>query len=153
MAFFFLALVIVTTQLKLSRSEVSSFASQFNTAFRDVQIADLSGATTEEVHGLVTQLNSVLQTEDRLNTSSSQNTTMRIQLREQINSTLTAIEDMALEAATDSAAKTSKNHLIAYSLAPIGAAFGTIVYYYCVLLWHKYRIKRLFRMKINLRER
>jgi len=138
-------------QVSLSKSQTIGFNSQFNTVVRDVQLADLSGATPDQMHALVRQLNSVLQMENQLNNLPSEDTTMRIQLSDQINGTLALIDAQATQAAASASTRTSMSHLIAYSCAPIAAAFGTIVYYYVVSLWRKYRIKRLFRMKVALR--
>ena len=103
------------------------------------------------MHALVRQLNSVLQMENQLNNLPSEDTTMRVQLSNQINGTLALIDAQATQVAASASTRTSMSHLIVYSFAPIAAAFGTIVYYYVVSLWRKYRIKRLFRMKVALR--
>jgi hypothetical protein len=145
---FAIALIIQTPNL--SRSQASGSKPQFNDVVRDLQLADSSGATINEMHRLVTQLNSVLQMQEQLNNSSPQNTAMRMQLAERINSTLASVDSQAIQFATSAKANTATNHLIGYSLAPIGATIGTALYYYSILLWRKYRTKRTLRMKISM---
>lgn len=140
-------------QPQLVTSQLVGSESQLNRVVQDVQKADSSGATPNEMRGLVTQLNSVIQLQNELTSLPSQDTDRRAQVLEQINRTLSSIDGEAIQIAANASERTSLNHSIAYSSAIAAAVLGTIVYYYGGLLWRKYRIKRIMEMKITLPER
>jgi methyl-accepting chemotaxis protein len=138
---------------QLVTSQLVGSDSQFNRVVQDVQKTDSSGATPDEMRGLVTQLNTVIQLQNELDSLPPQDTDKRAQALEQINRTLTSIDGEAIRIAVNASERTSLNHLVAYSSGIAAAVLGTIVYYYGTLLWRKYRIKRIMGMRITLRER
>jgi hypothetical protein len=119
-----------------------------NKAFQDVQSAESSGASPDEIQGLLAQLNSVLQLQDELQSVPPQDTQMRTQLLGQIESNLSSVDQNAIQIATVASQRTSMNHVIAYSLGVAGAVLGTLAYYCVMLVFRKYRVKRTFGMRI-----
>jgi len=146
---FILALI---AQPQLVTSQLVGSESQFNRLVRDVQTADSSGATPDEMHALVTQLNTLIQLQNKLGSLPPQATDRRIQALQQINRTLNSIDGEAIQIAVNASERTSLDHLVAYSSGIVAAVLGTIVYYYGGLLWRKYRIKRIMGMRMMLRE-
>lgn len=129
-------------------SESVETQSLLNKALQDVQRAESSGASPDEIQGLLAQLNSVLQLQDDLQNVPSQDTQRRAQLLGQIEGKLNSVDQNAIQIATVASQRTSTNHLIAYSLGVVGAVLGTIAYYCVMLLYRKYRINRTFGMRI-----
>jgi leucyl-tRNA synthetase len=112
--------------------------SQFNVVIQDVQKAETAGANSEEMQGLVNQLNKVLELQ---NQNSTQNQAV-------INNVLTTIDNEANQIQTAASQRTSINHLTAYAAGFIGAILATIVTHFGTQFWRKYRIKRTFQMKL-----
>jgi hypothetical protein len=132
----------------LVASQSTDYNTQLNNVISDVQKAELAGAKPEEINGLLVQLNSVVALHDELQNLPAQETDKRAQLMAQIGSKLSTVDAQAIQLAAHASQRTQMDHVFAYSFGIIGAVMGTVVYYYGILLWRKYRIKRTFRMRI-----
>ena len=121
---------------------------QLNAVIQDIRKAESAGAKPGEMRQLIDQMNSVSQLQDQIQNLSPQDIGKKAQLLGEINSTLSSIDAQAIQLETTAAQRTYMDHVIAYSSGVIGAVIGTVAYYYGVLLYRRYRIKRTFQMKI-----
>jgi len=122
--------------------------SQLNKTIQDVQRAESAGADTEEMNGLIIQLNYVLELQNQLNNIPQEDVNSRTKIVGQINSTISTIDAEANQIEMVASQRTLINHLVTYSSGAIAAAIATIACHYSILLWRKYRIKRTFQMRI-----
>jgi len=136
--------LIVIPMLVSSQSEGIALS----TTLQDLQRAQAAGATQTEMQRLVDELNSIVNLQTELQ-SMSPSDMRRDQLLSEINSTLTTVDAQAVQLESVAAQRTYLNHVYAYSLGVIGAIVGTVVYYYGLILYRRYRIKQTFRMKIT----
>jgi hypothetical protein len=121
---------------------------QLSMVIQDIRKAESAGAERGEMQRLIDQMNSVSQLQDQMQNLSPQDVEKRAQLLGEINSTLSSIDAEANQLETIAAQRTYVGHVIAYSSGVVGAVIGTVAYYYGVLLYRRYRIKRTFQMKI-----
>jgi TolA-binding protein len=133
-----LTVAILSINLATVKSQTTSPQSQLNLVIQDVQKAESAGANSEEMQGLVVQLNRIIQLQ---NQNSTQN-------QSEINNGLTTIDSEANQIQTTASQRTSINHLTAYATGLIGAMLATIVSHFALQFWRKYQIKRTFQMKI-----
>jgi len=133
-----LTLAILSITLTTVKSQSTGPQSQFNLVIQDVQKAESAGANSEEMQGLVDQLNRVIELQ---NQNSTQN-------QPEINNALTTIDNEANQIQTTASQRTSINHLTTYATGFIGAILATIISHFAIQFWRKYRIKRTFQMKI-----
>ncbi|HKM78907.1 MAG TPA: hypothetical protein VJZ03_07500 [Candidatus Bathyarchaeia archaeon] len=133
-----LAVAILSINLATVKSQLNGPQSQFNLVIQDVQKAESAGANSEEMQGLVVQLNRIIELQ---NQNSTQN-------QPEINGALTSIDSEANQIQTTASQRTSINHLTTYATGFIGAILATIVSHFALQFWRKYQIKRTFQMKI-----
>src|SRR5208282_4961238 len=133
-----LTVTILSTTLATVKSQSGGPQSQFNLVIQDVQKAESAGANSEEMQGLVVQLNKIIELQ---NQNSTQN-------QPAINNALTTIDSEANQIQTTASQRTSINHLTTYATGFIGAILATIVSHLGLQFWRKYQIKRTFQMKI-----
>jgi hypothetical protein len=129
-------------------SQSTDYNTRLNTIIEDVRKAELAGARPEEINGLLVQLDSVIALQDELRSTPAQEAEKRAQLTAQINSTLSTVDAQAIQLAGIASQRSQVEDMITYSSGVIGAVIGTVVYYYGILLWRKYRIKRILRVRI-----
>jgi hypothetical protein len=119
-------------------------------ALAAIQNAESAGATQSEVSPLVTMLNDALQSRQRaLSITMPEGASERIQLFRQINQTLATVQGQADELATVASHRTYMHKLGAYAIAAIAAILGTAGCAFTVACYEKYRIKRVFQMRVR----
>jgi pantothenate kinase len=123
-------------------------SAQLNSVFQDVLKAEAAGATTKEIHGLLVELNSVLELQDQLQQLGPGDNYKRMNIQQQVNSTLVTVDSQANQIEETAAQRTFMNHIYLYGSGIIGALLVSLTYHYGVLLWRKQRIKRIFRMTV-----
>ena len=96
---------------------------------------------------LVNQLNTVVGLEDQVHGLSPQDP-QRASLLAQINATLTNVDGEAKQLQVTAAQRTYMDHVYAYTGGVVAAVIATVAYFYAMLLYQKYRIKRTFQMRI-----
>ena len=136
----------------LVTSQLSQPEPQLNKVIQDVLKAEMAGARPEEVRSLVTQLNFVIELEERLQNLDQQDENSRTQLLGKISSTLTSVDAEANQVELTATQRTFTNDLITYSLVGAGAVGATLTYQYAISLRQKYRGKRVLRMQIIPKE-
>ena len=139
----FVSLVAYPT-LVTSQSENT----QLNTTLQDLQKAESFGAKPSEMQRLIDQMNFIANLEIQLQNLPPQDTARRAQLFDEINSTLASVDAQAIQLETIASQRTYMDHVITYSTGMIGAILGTMAYYFGLLLYMQYRIRRTLRMKI-----
>jgi len=97
---------------------------------------------------LIDQMNFIANLEIQLQNLPPQDTARRAQLFDEINSTLASVDAQAIQLETIASQRTYMDHVITYSTGMIGAILGTMAYYFGLLLYMQYRIRRTLRMKI-----
>jgi hypothetical protein len=97
---------------------------------------------------LIERMNSVVVLERQLENLPVQNNVTKTRLLEEINSTLASVDAQAVQLEMTASQRTYVHHVIAYLSGLIGAVIGTIAYYFGLVLYVRYRIKRTFRMRI-----
>jgi TolA-binding protein len=133
-----LTVAILSITLTTVKSQSTDPQSQLNLVIQDVQKAEAAGANSEEMQGLVVQLNKIIELQ---NQNSTQN-------QPEINNALTTIDSEANQIQITASQRTSINHLTTYATGFIGAILATIVSHLTLQFWRKYQIKRTFQMKI-----
>lgn len=123
-----------------------------NKVIQDVQKAQLAGANPDEIQKLVVQLNHVAELQNLLQTLPPENTDRRIRVLSEINSSLTTIDDEAIQLQSVASQRTSTSYVSIYSSGMVGAAVATAAYYFGCQLWRKHRIKRILRMRITAKQ-
>jgi hypothetical protein len=121
---------------------------QLNTTLQDLQKAESFGAKPSEMQRLIDQMNFIANLEIQLQNLPPQDTARRAQLFDEINSTLASVDAQAIQLETIASQRTYMDHVITYSTGMIGAILGTMAYYFGLLLYMQYRIRRTLRMKI-----
>ena len=142
-----LAIALVTFimyPLVASQSE----AIQLNQAMQDIRRAESAGAEPGELQKLVDRMNYATQLQMEEQSLPAQDTDRKMKLQAEISSTLTSVDAEANQLEATAAERTYYGHLAAYSIALIGALIATAVYYYGLLFYKRYRVKRTFQMKI-----
>ena len=142
-------LLPLTAQTVTSASQpTEELQPQFSRAFVLVRRAEATGATHEEVAGLVLLLNKALQLDEeatRLPTSDAQRAT----LLAQVDETLGRVETEATRLEVTASQRTFTNRMIAYVSGGVAAFLATLAYAYTSDIWRRYRIKRTFQMRIS----
>lgn len=128
-------------------SQTGASQPELSTVLEDVRKAELSGGNTAEMQKLVNQLNTVVGLEDQVHGLSPQDP-QRASLLAQINATLTNVDGEAKQLQVTAAQRTYMDHVYAYTGGVVAAVIATVAYFYAMLLYQKYRIKRTFQMRI-----
>jgi hypothetical protein len=121
---------------------------QLNVAIEAVRKAEAVGAEPQELAGLVGKLNSVLDLESQLQTLNPQEADKRSQLLSEISVRLIDVDTEANQIEAIASQRTMSNHIFAYVLAGIGAAFASGASYCTLLFWRKSKAKRILQLKI-----
>jgi hypothetical protein len=145
---FVIAAVVLLAHTSSVVSQPTNMQPSLNTVIQDVQKAEVAGANTAEMDGLLTQLNSVVALQNQLQNLSPKDTQRQSELGGQIASELTAIDMTANQTEIAASQRTSRDHILSYTIGVIGALVATVISHYSLLLWRKYRTKRAFQMKI-----
>ena len=142
------AIVVISliTYPILARSQSENV--QLSMTLQDLQRAESAGATPTEMQGLIDQMNSIIPLQSQLQNLPVQDTARRVQLLGQINATLTSVDSQANQLETTASQRTYMNRVISYSSGIVGAIMATAAYYYGMVLYRRYRIKRTFQMKV-----
>ena len=143
----FALLVLVHPSLVVSQSDQSP---SFNGVIQDVLRAESAGATPEELKGLTGQLNSILNLQDELQNPEYSN--RQSQILGQISNASASVDSEATQMQVTASHRTFTAHIIAFSVAGIGAVCATIVSHYVILLWKKARNKRVLQLRLVARE-
>jgi len=149
----FLASVVMIISLIAGIGYVSSESEngQLNMTLEDLRRAELAGAKPSEMEGLISQMNSVAQFESQLQHLPPQDATRRVELLEEVKNTLTSVDVQAIELAQIASQRTYVGRAVTYLTGVICAVIGTVGYYCGVMLYRRYRTRRIFRMKIVLK--
>jgi hypothetical protein len=122
---------------------------RFNQAIVQVHKAELAGATASEVANLVVLLNKALAlNEQALQLAGPEDAQRQAQLLAQVDEILGTVQFEATQLEVVSTQRTFTNEVLAYLSGGIAALLATIAYAYGISLWHKYRVKRTFQMKV-----
>lgn len=141
-------LVLICPSLVVSQSNTRS--PQFNIVIQDVLRAESAGATPEELKVLTGQLNSILSLQDKLLNPEYSN--RHSQILAQISNASASVDLDAKQVQITASHRTFTAHVIAYSLAGVGALCATIVSHYAISLWRKARNKRVLQLRFVSRE-
>jgi hypothetical protein len=144
--------LIIFNPLATFAQQYSSEALQLNfgQALTTVQNAESAGATPSEISPLVTTLNSALQlNQEASNLKAPEDAGRRSQLLTQVNQTLTNVQNQADQLTEVASSRTHMNKVIAYAAGVIVALLGTIVYGFAAAFYQKYRVKRVFQMRVE----
>ncbi|MGD0423888.1 MAG: hypothetical protein ABSA92_10585 [Candidatus Bathyarchaeia archaeon] len=142
------AIVVISLIAYPTLVKSQSENAQVSMALHDLQRAESAGATSTEMQRLIDQMNSIIGLQSQLQNLPVQDTETRVQLLSQINATLTSIDSQANRLEVTASQRTYMGHVIAYSSGVVGAVIATAAYYYGLILYRRYRIKRTFQMKI-----
>jgi hypothetical protein len=142
------AIVVISLIAYPTLVKSQSENAQLSMTLHDLQRAESAGAKPTEMQKLIDKMNSIIVLQSQLQSLPVQDTERRAQLLGQINATLTSVDSQAIELEATASQRTYMNHVIAYSSGIIGAVIATAAYYYALILYKRYRIKRTFQMKI-----
>lgn len=145
-----LPLAIVALFIHTMSAQQNQTPPELNKIIEDVQRAESSGANVGEINNLLAQLNYAIELQDQLQNLSPQDSNKRAQILGQLNDTLSRVDAEANQLTITASQNTSTYHLIAYSSGAVGAVIGTAAYELCRLIRRRFRIKRMFQMKITL---
>lgn len=147
-----LALLTVVTMQPIAVSSQLQGALQpgFGQAIPAVHRAELAGATSSEVSGLVTQLNKALElNREALMLTGPQDGQARAALLAQTDQILSTVTEQANELANTSQQRAQTNQMLSYAGGFAAAVIGTLLYIFLVSLHQRYRTKRMFEMKVT----
>ena len=121
----------------------------FNQALAQVQRAESAGATSSEVAQLLVPLNRAIElNKQALQLTSPQDAQHRTQLLNQVDQILESVQTQAGQLEITASRRTLINKIGAYTFGGAAALIATLAYAYGLSLWHRYRIKRTFQMKV-----
>jgi len=118
-------------------------------AFVMIRQAEAAGATQNETSSLVALLNRVLELQDSLNATPSNEKEKRAALRARVDQQLTDLETKAAQLWVVASQRTQMSNILAYVSGGIVAVLATVAYAYGLSFWRKYRVKRTFQMRIS----
>jgi len=151
-AIFATLLLIIFNPLATLAQQYSSEALQpsFGQALTAIQNAESADATPSEISPLITSLNNALQlNQEAINLKAPGDAGRRSQLLAQVNQVLTNVQNQANQLTEVASHRAYMNKAIAYLVGIIVALLGTIVYGFAAAFYQKYRVKRIFQMRVE----
>ena len=135
-----------------SRAELNPvLQAGFGQALVAVNNAEEAGATPTETAPLVTLLNRALELNQQASSLPSNQTEQRNAVSSNVNQILTNVTTQASDLAATSAQRTYTSKIVTYVAGALVAVFGTFAYVFGVELYQRYRIKRVFQMRVKAR--
>jgi hypothetical protein len=144
-----IALLLSSRPMNATSYPTGQLAPRFNQAIIQVHKAELAGATSGEVAGLVALLNEALQLDEQaLQLTKPEDSQEQIRLLSQVDEIIGRAQIEAASLEVIATRRTLTNNVLAYVSGGLAAILATIAFACGLFVWRKYRIKRTFQMKV-----
>jgi len=149
LAFLGIVFLFLAHPLGVSSQIGDELQSRFNGVIIEVHRAESAGATGSEINDLAGQLNKALELNEALNQLTGPNDGQKRQaLLSQLNDRLSSLQSTAVEVDSTASRRESFNRILGYTSGAIAALLGTVAYALGTVLRRRYRIKRMFQMRV-----